>query len=96
MIAEKWNNFKISHQPNPASSYVDFQFDLPADSRVTIDIYDAEGRKVYSLVDGYRNAGTHITKFNVGNLTNGQYYYKIFARTGAKEFTQTKTMVIHR
>ncbi len=89
-------NFKITHQPNPVSSFANIQFDLPTDSRVTIDIYDASGRKVYTLINGFRKAGTHMTKLNASNFAEGLYYYKIYAKAGTKEFRQTKTLVIQR
>ena len=90
------SKFRIDHSPNPVTSIANIQFELPTDSRVTIDIYDPIGRKVFSLVDGFRKAGTHITKLNVATLAAGTYYYKFYARSGGKEFRQTKSIVIQR
>jgi uncharacterized delta-60 repeat protein len=93
-IASK--NIKVEHYPNPVNSFANIQFDLPTDCRVAIDIYDALGRKVYTLFDGFQKAGTHMTIFNAASFAEGLYYYKIYAIAGTKEFRQTKTMVIHR
>ncbi len=90
------SKFKIGHTPNPVTSFTNIQFELPTDSRVTIDIYDPTGRKVYSLVDGFRKAGKHITKLNVATLAEGTYYYKFYAWSRGKEFRQTKSIVIQR
>jgi hypothetical protein len=88
--------FRIIHNPSPAGTFTNIQFHLPSDGRVTIDIYDLTGRKVYTLVDGFRKAGTHISRFSTANLADGTYYYKFLVRSGGKEFRETKAMIIQR
>jgi hypothetical protein len=46
-------------QPNPALSTAEFRFSLPREERVTLAIYDAEGRRVRDLISTVEPAGEH-------------------------------------
>jgi uncharacterized delta-60 repeat protein len=90
------NNFKLNNYPNPVRSLTNIQYSLPYDSKVTIDIYDAMGRKISTLVDGLRTAGTHVEKLSTMNLSEGVYHYQFTAHSGTKEFRQTKIITVQR
>ncbi|HET6348105.1 MAG TPA: FlgD immunoglobulin-like domain containing protein, partial [Candidatus Krumholzibacteria bacterium] len=47
--------------PNPFNPVTTIGFSLAARSRVTLTIFDVQGRRVRTLVDGARNAGSHQT-----------------------------------
>jgi len=57
---------------------------------VTLDIYNAIGQKVASLVNETKSAGTYQVDFNATSLTSGIYFYKI----NAGNFTDTKKMIL--
>ncbi len=66
--------------PNPASymSYVSFK--LHEESTVSIDIFDAQGRKTYTVMDNEtKGYGKYIVPINLSeiNLTNGSYFCKL-------------------
>jgi len=65
--------------------------------RVRIDVFDASGRLVRTLLDEYRGAGRHSVVWdgrnNAGSVVpSGIYFYRI--NTG--EFTATRKMILLR
>ncbi len=62
--------------PNPARERVCFQYDMPRSSRITITVYDAQGRLVETVADEYLSAGMHDTEWNCCNQSGGVYFVK--------------------
>jgi len=56
--------------PNPATSEVSITFDLPAASKLQINIYDITGKLIRQLFNGNENTGTKTLSWD-GNLENG-------------------------
>lgn len=50
--------------PNPAKSGAQFKFSLPRDSRVTLILFDQQGRKVRELAGGVISAGEHAVAWD--------------------------------
>jgi len=50
--------------PNPFSASTEMAFELPAAGPVTLGVYDVSGRKVASLVNGVRTAGSHVVEWD--------------------------------
>jgi hypothetical protein len=45
---------------------------------VTLDVFDARGAKVASLVNGVKEGGTkHTVPFNAQGLASGVYFYRL-------------------
>ncbi|MBN2172112.1 MAG: T9SS type A sorting domain-containing protein [Candidatus Krumholzibacteriota bacterium] len=61
--------------PNPfhASSIIRFQ--LQRAGHVSLRVYDIRGRRVATLVDGWRAAGEHRVPIEARDLCNGVYFY---------------------
>jgi len=76
--------------PNPFNSECKIGFSLPEESRVTIEVFDALGRKVVKLLDKTLSAGEHSVTFDAADLSSGTYFYKMTAG----RFSQTKQMVL--
>jgi hypothetical protein len=76
--------------PNPFNPTTNINFSIPNEAFVTLDIYNAIGQKVASLVNEDKSAGTYTVDFNATNLTSGIYFYKITA----DNFTDTKKMIL--
>jgi glucose/arabinose dehydrogenase len=53
-------------RPRPAAGRVVIAFQLPRPARVSIDVYDAAGRRVERLLDGPRDAGRHEVAWEGG------------------------------
>lgn len=80
-------------RPNPLrGSGTDFQFGLPNPARVTLAIYDATGRRVASLIDGERPAGTAHVRWNgrndAGASVPAGLYFVRFATPGLQRTTR--------
>jgi hypothetical protein len=76
--------------PNPCNSSSVISFRTEDRSQITLDVYDALGRKVKNLFDGVVDAGNYSAKFDAGNLPNGSYFYTLLTpRTSV-----TKMMVV--
>lgn len=82
------------NQPNPMSATTTIRFDLPKPERVTLEIFDPQGRRVARLVDDMLPAGFHAVQWDRrgdgGALRPGVYLYRIQA--GA--FRDQKKLVI--
>ena len=76
--------------PNPFNPSTRFQYSLKKSGDVKISIYDASGKEVNTLVNGYRTAGSYEINFYAENLPSGIYYYRIVT----SGFTQTKKMLL--
>jgi hypothetical protein len=77
--------------PNPMSNTAMIQFTLETASDVQIDIYNAVGQEVRSIMNERRPSGTHIISFDRGDLNHGLYFYSI--KAGNKAETQ-KLMIL--
>jgi len=65
--------------PNPFNPTTAISFQLSAFSQVSLAVYDVSGRKVVTLVDGYRDAGVHEVTFDGSGLASGVYLYRLEA-----------------
>ncbi len=64
--------------PNPFRSETTFGLRVNRSQQVQIDLYDALGRQVRLLHDGWiLEGGTHEISFEAGDLPSGLYFYKI-------------------
>lgn len=57
--------------PNPFSSFTTIGFELTANTRMNVSIYDIQGRKVQTLIDKTMAAGEHFTTWD-GTDETGQ------------------------
>jgi hypothetical protein len=87
--------FDISQNyPNPFNPTTKIDFDLPYDSRVSIRLYDMNGREVMTLVNEQRPAGFYTVQMNGNNLSSGMYFYRIIADGDGQKFVMTKKSVL--
>ncbi len=96
-IAEYINNIPHSfilqqNYPNPFNPTTNISFSIPANTFVTLKIYDVLGREITTLVNDILSAGNYTNSFNAENLSSGIYFYKL----EAGGFIQTKKMVLIR
>ncbi|MEK7315405.1 MAG: T9SS type A sorting domain-containing protein, partial [Candidatus Eisenbacteria bacterium] len=80
-------------RPNPSLAGSDFSFRIQEGAAVRIAVYDARGREVALLDDGYRVAGTHAVRWNGrdrgGRMTPAGVYF-VTVRTGSGSVTSRK------
>ncbi len=87
--------------PNPFNPSTQIAYALPMNSRVTLKVFDIQGREVSTLVNGELPAGRFAVEWSglnsAGNtVSSGMYFYRIEARAenGRDVFTEVKKMLI--
>jgi hypothetical protein len=82
--------FLSQNYPNPFNPTTKIDFELPADCKVTIKVYDITGRIIKILLnDEFRPADYYSVDFDASGFASGIYFYKF--ETG--EFSSVKRMV---
>jgi hypothetical protein len=76
--------------PNPFNPATNIRFGLPEDGKVTIDIFNIEGKKLATLADGNYTAGYHTVSFDGSEWPSGVYFYRI----NMSDFQSIKRMVL--
>ena len=76
--------------PNPFNLSTMIKYELPAQSQVTITIYDILGRMVSTLEDAVQPAGYHELIWNAEDLSSGVYFYKL----QAGDYVETRKMML--
>jgi len=85
-----------SNYPNPFNPSTSFEFTLPLDKRVSVRIYDMNGRLIRTLInDEFYSQGTHSVTWNSlsdagTQVASGQYIYTL--EWG--QFRQARRMVL--
>lgn len=69
-------------RPNPFNQSTSVQFSLGSSRQVNVSVYDVQGRRVSTLVDGIVDAGDHTATWNGrtddgGSATSGFYFVKL-------------------
>jgi len=91
----KPSKFTISQNyPNPSNPVSKIDYQIPYAGMVNITIYDATGKAVKVLIDGYQTADFHTVTFDGTNLSSGIYFYRINGRTENLQFAKTMKMVL--
>jgi len=76
--------------PNPFNPSTEIRYDLTKSGNATMKIYNQAGKEVYTLVNGYKNAGSYSVKFDASSFSSGVYYYTLEAEGNVS----TKKMVL--
>ena len=76
--------------PNPFNPQSAIGYQLSANSHVRLEVFDAKGRMVATLVNGWREAGSHEVTWNASGLPSGLY----FCRMQAGEFGAVSKMML--
>lgn len=84
--------YLYQNYPNPFNPTTSIQFAISSRQFVTLKVYDLLGRKVETLVNEEKPAGTYEVEFNAESFSSGIYFYELKAGS----FTETKKMVLLR
>ncbi|MBK6536960.1 MAG: T9SS type A sorting domain-containing protein [Ignavibacteria bacterium] len=77
--------------PNPFNPSTKINFSIPKASNVSLKIYDALGKEIYTLVNEFKAAGNYSYEFNVpSDITSGVYFYTL----SSENFTSTKKLTL--
>jgi len=67
----------INNYPNPFQQYTTIEFSIYQPSYVTLEIFNATGTKVATLLDASLGQGMYTTNFDAGNLPEGIYHSRL-------------------
>jgi hypothetical protein len=75
--------YALSSYPNPLTHGATVRYDLPEAGEVTLTVHDMLGRRVATLADGHRSAGTHHAAFHARGLPPGTYLLRLTTAEGS-------------
>ncbi len=82
--------------PNPFNPTTKIEFSIPSDNNVEIKVFNVLGMEVATLINEYRQAGTHSIEFSAiggaSKLSSGIYFYKVISGS----FSEIKKMILLR
>jgi S-formylglutathione hydrolase len=72
------NKFELyENYPNPFNPSTIISFDLSEGTYVKLEIYNVSGQMVKTLINSYKNRGSHQVIFNSETLSTGVYFYRL-------------------
>ena len=77
--------------PNPFNNQTRIYYSTETDENVTLNVYDASGRLIKTLVDQFLPAGNYSVNFNASDLSSGLYFYKL--KNGRNVITKKMTLI---
>ena len=84
-------DFSLSEAfPNPFNSVTRMTCALPVDAKVSVCVYDLEGRLIEKLVDSELAAGRHTVSWDGAAAPSGVY----FVQMRAAEFSSNRKVVL--
>jgi hypothetical protein len=93
-ITEIADDFKIMAAPNPAVTTTMIKYELPVDSKVSIVLFDPQGKAVNTLVNDQKKAGVYNYQLDASKLPAGIYYYRMTAVSEGQQVVQGQKLVI--
>jgi len=63
--------------PNPFNPSTEIIYAIPGDGQVSLNVFDALGRNVASLVNEFKTAGKYSVGFGGAHLSSGMYFYRM-------------------
>jgi len=83
------DNYLFQNYPNPFNSITKIKYQIHIEQYVTLTVYDVLGKKVSTLYNEEKPAGSYEIEFDGAELTSGVYFYTITAG----DFRQTKKLL---
>lgn len=75
-LSEK-NIHNIGNYPNPFINKTNIQFALKQPTNVKIEVLDISGKKLFTLLDEFKQSGEHTILFDGSNLPKGLYFFSL-------------------
>lgn len=85
-------SYLSQNYPDPFSDTTAIKFCVAHKARVTLEVFDSEGKRVKKLLDDEKEPGTYKTEFDGCNLSEGTYTYQL--QVG--DFLSSKRMTLVR
>jgi hypothetical protein len=78
--------------PNPFNNTTSISYTLPRSCRISFDVFDVTGKKVYDMNIGTQSEGVHKITLDLSGFSPGVYYYLLKADN---EFAGVKKMILY-
>lgn len=77
------SNYNLGpNSPNPFNSRTSFEYSLPKSEKIELSVYNLQGRKIETLVEGIQDRGNHKINFDAKNYSSGVYIYNLKTESG--------------
>ncbi|MFO7649954.1 MAG: T9SS type A sorting domain-containing protein [bacterium] len=83
---------ELGATPNPVTSRARISYALPRAGTVSLQVFDAAGRPVQTLVDGRVGAGRYTATWDASTVAGGVYFYTLTT----DETSVTKKLIVTR
>lgn len=91
-VKESPRSFALNQNyPNPFNPTTSISYTIPESGDVKLEVFNAVGQKVATLVNSTQNAGTHTVSFDASNLASGVYLYRL---TSANQVQINKMLLL--
>ena len=80
--ATRPRTIELNGFPNPFNNNLEVVFNLPAATRVTLQVFDLYGREVVTLLQGPVTAGSHHVKWQAHGMATGLYFLSLDSSLG--------------
>ena len=77
------------NSPNPFNPTTAINFSIPDAGNVDIDVFNAAGQKVDTIVSDFLSAGNHTITWDASGLSAGVYFYSVKAGNFSKTMKMT-------
>jgi hypothetical protein len=86
-------NYELrQNYPNPFNPTTTIAYSLAKAGDVVLEVYNALGQKVETLVYKFQSTGSYVINFDGSKLSSGIYFYKLTVNN----FTQTRKMLLFK
>jgi hypothetical protein len=75
----------VSVYPNPSGGIIDFRFQIADFRKVSVKIYDLQGKEVAVILDESLSAGEHLVRWDSSALPAGIYFYQLSTEGAGQE-----------
>ena len=79
----------VQNYPNPWNPSTTISYSLPQPGEVRLNLYNALGQHIGTLVSGFRQAGTYRVELSGDGLSSGTYFYRLQSPAGIETRSMT-------
>lgn len=97
---KKTDDLCLQNYPNPFNPTTQISFRIEEDANVVVEVYNVQGKKLKTLVDGHEKPGTVTANWNGTNdeeqpVASGLYFYHVhIAPDGGHEINKVQSMLL--
>ncbi len=81
--------YLVQNYPNPWNPSTTIRYSLPQPGEVRLNLYNALGQHIGTLVSGFRQAGTNRVELSGDGLSSDTYFYRLQSPAGIETRSMT-------